>query len=189
MDNITITGHTSGIGYSLYQKFLSEGYIVDGYSRSTGHDISKETMVNSIVANLKNGIFVNNAYDPVGQTKLLEKVIDKWEGSDNLIINISSKMVYFPLDQEAYGVKDYIQAKLQQNNIAKSRILNPTPRIINVIVGAVNTNMSTRITSKKIEPEDLANFIFYLYRHRDILYVQEVTVDVPGLDWKDIIIK
>ena len=40
--------------------------------------------------------------------------------------------------------------------------------------------------SKKINPVDLANFIYEMVKYQDILAVQEVTIDVPGLKWSEI---
>jgi len=84
---LVITGHTSGIGEALYQKY---GGI--GLSKSTGFDISKD----DIEPYLKGiEVFVNNAWDgynPFSQTMLLQKIIDI--GYKGKIINIGTNTMY-----------------------------------------------------------------------------------------------
>jgi hypothetical protein len=180
---IALTGHTRGIGKALADTFTAQGYEVIGYSQSNGYDIGEESTRKNILEQTKNfDIFINNAYHPFGQTALLDSVITQWNETDKLIINISSKMVYYTLS----GFEDYISAKTKQNEIVKSRVFTNKPKILNIIVGAVDTDMAKVWLSKKINPVDLANFIYEMVKYQDILAVQEVTIDVPGLKWSEI---
>lgn len=74
---IIITGHTSGIGKAIYDKFkeISCREIV-GMSRSNGYDIDKD--FNKIVEEATGcELFINNAYRDGQQLKLLEALKDK----------------------------------------------------------------------------------------------------------------
>jgi hypothetical protein len=74
---IIITGHTSGIGKAIYDKFkeISCREIV-GMSRSNGYDIDKD--FNKIVEEASGcELFINNAYRDGQQLKLLEALKDK----------------------------------------------------------------------------------------------------------------
>lgn len=71
-----VTGHTSGIGKSIYDHFLSKGWEVIGMSRTNGYDISVDQ--NKII-NESTGcdIFVNCAYSDSAQLELLNALHDK----------------------------------------------------------------------------------------------------------------
>lgn len=186
MNKVVITGHTSGLGQALYEKFSDANYDVIGYSTSTGHDISSKEIQDTIVENLQSGVFINNAYHPTAQLELLTAVTDKWKGTNNVIINVSSKMVYFPLNPEPFGFTEYMEAKKLLNAFITERLTVAHPKIINVVVGVSDTRMSANLKCDKLTPKEFAEFVFYLYSIRDTVAVQEAIIDVPGLDWKDI---
>jgi hypothetical protein len=60
-----------------------------------------------------------------------------------------------------------------------------TPHVLNVIIGLVDTEMSARFNSEKISPEKIAMLVYDLATQLEI-QVQQVVVDVPRLDWKNI---
>ena len=182
---VVITGHTKGIGKCLYEKFTRQGHEVLGYSRSTGHDIEDPAIRQQIIEESSTAnMFINNAYGPTGQTILLEEFIKAWDGSDKKIVNLSSKLSFFPLGKEK-DLDDYIIQKQLQNKLIKDRMFVGSPQILNVIIGLVDTDMSTRFNSTKISPEKIAILIYDLSTQHEI-QVQEVVVDVPRLDWKNI---
>jgi short-subunit dehydrogenase len=185
---VCITGHTRGIGQSLTTIFESNHHQVFGFSRSNGYDISDQTIRQKIVEqSLDADVFINNAYDAVGQTDLLKILIDQWSGTDKLIINISSKLSYYPVGTENGVYDEYIKAKAEQNAIVKSKIFNCKPNIINVITGLVDTEMSSIFVSEhKISPMGLAMLIYDIVKYKNLVSVQEIVVDAPGLDWDDI---
>ena len=66
MENLVITGHTSGIGKYIYEKYGGVGL-----SRSTGFDICKD----DISQHLYDCVLINNAFsieDPDAQLKILQ---------------------------------------------------------------------------------------------------------------------
>lgn len=182
---ILITGHTKGIGKALTDYFTNDGNSVSGFSRSNGYDIGKEQTINKILDVIDSyDIFINNAYHYTGQTILLEKIIDCWRGTDKMIVNISSKMSY--LNAERSGHKDYILEKQKQNQIMKQNIFKGTPKLLNVVTGLVDTEMSSIFKAPKLDATELARLIVFMVKSRSKISVQELVVDVPGLDWNDI---
>jgi hypothetical protein len=129
-------------------------------------------------------MFINNAYSPTGQTLLLEKFIEQWKDTDKRIINLSSKLAFFPLGKEP-DLDDYILQKASQNKLVQQRMFDGTPQLLNVIIGLVDTDMSARFNSRKISPEKIAILIYDLSTQAEI-QVQQLVVDVPKLDWKNI---
>jgi len=184
MKNVTITGHTRGIGLSLANRFAKEGYNIIGYSRSTGHDISTEQAVNEIIENLKDGIFINNTFDLYGQLALLEGAIKKWQGTDNLIINIGSKLVHaWPPGQHPDWMTAYLKSKRRQDEIIRSRFKVSSPTIINIVVGPVETSLSESMPGPKLQTEDVSDLIFYLQSIKDTVAVNEIVMCVPHTNW------
>jgi len=98
---IAITGHTSGIGKSLFDYYESaEGLLRDdtalGFSRSNGYNINNPQKI--IEQSLDSDVFINNAYDGFNQVSLLYELINN--GYESKIINISSN--------SSDGIKDQI---------------------------------------------------------------------------------
>jgi hypothetical protein len=180
---VGITGHSKGIGKAINVVLTSNGYDVIGFSRSNGVDIGTEEGRKIVIDSLKDiDIFINNAYHPEGQTELLKIALKEWKGTNKFVINLSSKMVFYP----GTGFEDYVTAKKVQNEIIKSTMLSAHPKVLNLLLGAVDTDMAKVWLSPKIDPNVLANFIYNMIKYQNILAVQEVTIDVPDLDWKDI---
>ena len=195
---IAITGHTKGIGKSLYDKFEGQGHTVIGFSASTGFDIGDPITIKEILDfSLDCDIFINNAYHPTGQTLLLKAFLSSWNGTDKLIINICSKSALVPAEGEE-GVEDirpwlrkgwmadYIASKKEQNKILRSRIFKNTPRTLNVLTGIVDTNMALIFDSGKLKSPDVADLIYELVEYSDKISIQEIVIDVPGLDWNNV---
>jgi len=182
---VAITGHTSGIGLNLFEVFSANGHEVTGYSRRTGSDIEDPDVRKRIIdENADCDIFINNAYSPNGQTKLLEELVAHWDSQPKKIINVSSKLSFFELGKVSV-LDDYIKQKSQQNEIIQQRFSTAYPQIMNVVIGLVDTPMSTVFQSPKLDPQTLSEFI-YKMSIVDDLYIQQIIVDVPGLDWKNI---
>lgn len=182
---VVITGHTKGIGKCLYEKFVRQGHEVIGYSRSSGYDIESPEVRSQILKESSDAnLFINNAYSPTGQTILLEEFIKQWSGTDKKIVNLSSKLSFFPLGKEQ-DLDDYIIQKQLQNKLIQERMFLGTPHVLNVIIGLVDTEMSARFNSEKIPPEKIAILVYDLATQIEI-QVQQVVVDVPRLDWKNI---
>lgn len=69
---IAITGHTRGIGKSLYDYFCKNNHTVFGFSRSNGYDINlNQDRILDVVKDYD--IFINNASSNDSQLQLLKK--------------------------------------------------------------------------------------------------------------------
>ena len=182
---IVITGHTRGIGKELADVFQNNGHTVIGYSKSTGHNINDIKTQQIILDQLKESdMFINNAYAPISQTVLLKNAIDLWKGTDNKIINLSSKGTILPPNiSRNIKLTQYISDKQQQNKLISSHLLDSTPQILNVIAGPVDTQLLQNWKYNKINPTDLANLIYQVAITP--LLVQEIIVDAPGIDWNN----
>lgn len=182
---VAITGHTRGIGKSLYDHFKCQGHEVLGFSKSNNFDITDKNSRNEIIKNLKScDVFINNAYALDAQKQLLNDAIGVWENTTNTIVNISSKSILMPHIPE--NMKDYILDKTHQTEIIRQRVFKARPHIMNIVVGLVDTEMAKVFDSKKLNPDDLANFILTLIEFRSLVAVQDILIEVPDLDWNDI---
>lgn len=182
---ISITGDTRGIGLALKNHFMLEGHTVIGFSRSNGYDINKLDDRNRIILESSSSdIFINNAYAPLAQTELLKMIISSWENTNKTIININSKTILIPTTPDY--MLEYVNNKKEQSKIISNRFFKARPHIINFITSIVDTEMSTKFISKKINPNHLAKFINTLIEYKELLSVQEILVEVTDLDWKDI---
>lgn len=177
---IAITGHTKGIGKALATEAKLKDYEVKGLSRSTGHDIT----LTSIIDEIKDcDVFINNAYAPYYQTQILKDIIKEWQHQDKLIVNISSKMSI--LDNAPEGLHTYFRDKYEQNEIIRKQSIRAFPKVMNVILGLTDTEMSKVYdVETKMSTRDVATVIFNLIEAP--VSVQQVMLDAPGFDWKQI---
>jgi NADP-dependent 3-hydroxy acid dehydrogenase YdfG len=193
MITVGITGHTCGLGKSIFAAFDQQDYNTIGFSRSNGFDISKESVRQSIL-NQPLDIFVNNAYHSFGQTALLYDLINAWDNTNKLIINISSKGSFLPVgyNQDIYikeVFEEYISEKRKQNNLINSRIFKSRPHILNIVVGPIDTNFEkTSLVSpnpnlSKLDPNKIASLILDLVKYRDSIQIQEIILDTTSADW------
>ena len=114
---IAITGHTSGIGKNLHDRFLSR-YEVKGFSRSNGYDISNDDALERIIADtLDCEIFINNAYHFDQQTKLAELWKQAHFDKEHFIINISTLASdpIFEIEKRMPYIVPYAQEKHRLN--------------------------------------------------------------------------
>lgn len=95
--NIAMTGHTKGIGKAIYDLLSIDNEVI-GYSRTNGYNIMKPVNCKKIAAESRDcDIFINNAYVPESQNRLLNLFYKEWENSPKHIINISATSADYPL--------------------------------------------------------------------------------------------
>jgi short-subunit dehydrogenase involved in D-alanine esterification of teichoic acids len=182
---VFVTGHTSGIGKRLFDTYKNNNHDVFGFSRSSGYDINDVNVRKHIIEQTEDvDIFINNAYSNPGQTMMLKELVTAWEGKNKKIINISSKLSFLPKGKIPL-LDDYIDQKSEQNKFVVSQITKSNPKITNIIIGLVDTPMAQSFLSVKINPETLSQFIYQTSLVKD-LYIQQIILDVPDLDWRDI---
>lgn len=87
----SITGHTYGIGKSVFEKLQPN---IIGFSRSNGFDISDPISRGKIIDLSKDtDVFINNAQDQFYQTLLFLELWEVWKNdSEKTIINIGSRI-------------------------------------------------------------------------------------------------
>jgi hypothetical protein len=150
MLEISLTGHTKGIGKALYES-LSTAYSVKGYSRSNNYDISTEDGRLEILNAAKNSnVFINNAYFENAQTELFTLFFTEWIYDENkTIVNISSQSKYPGMSKNWSGYSAY-KASLNHQAYLCGFKTDRKCRIITINPGLVKTNMtlSTQKTGK-----------------------------------------
>ena len=189
---VSITGHTRGIGKALTETFSTHGYDTIGFSTSNGYDIADKTSRKQILKLSEDAdIFINNAYHPEGQTLLLLDMINLWDNTNKLIINIGSKctLAYINGVENEYileYLKQYTNAKQAQDTIIKSRMGISTPRLLNVVPGVVDTDMTSTMICNKMDASKVSSLILHLVSICHWINVQEIVIDAPGANWGDI---
>lgn len=166
---IAITGHTSGIGLSLFNKFKEQGHYVIGFSRRTGTDIGQKNICKEIVEAV-NGfdVFVNNAYHPIGQNRLLSYILSSW--TSGTVVSISSDIVSVPYIKfdDSPADQEYISSKIVNNHIIASydgpiKVLNVKPYIVrtNFHLGQYNS----KFLENALEPDQVADLIIKEFKN------------------------
>jgi NADP-dependent 3-hydroxy acid dehydrogenase YdfG len=182
---IAITGHTRGIGKSLFDELTSSGHDVSGFSRTNGYDIADKYHCDRLLDEIRNyDVFVNNAFDYFGQTYILESILNLWKDADKIIINVNSKSVYSKKIPDI--MIKYVEEKNKQIDICRNRKLKAKPHLVNLTLGLVDTEMSKNFIAKKLNPNSVAKLVSKILEIKDEVYVQELTLDVPFQDWDNI---
>lgn len=196
---VVITGHTKGIGKALADIFSKHNHEVVGFSRSNGFDISDKSTCDRILELSKDAdVFINNAFHYQGQYDLLEGMINSWNDTNKLIINVNSKIKFIGekgeqlflsmLDEPKY-FKAYIDSKRKQDVLTKSRLAVGKPHILDVSPGVVDTDMGKLFNTDKLEPSDVAELVYHVTSLRSKIAVRELVLDVPGLSWFEMLPK
>lgn len=161
---VLLTGHTSGIGKSLFEKFTNELYDVVGFSRKTGHDIGDENIIKNILKETTNcDIFINNAWHPEGQLKLLKELTNIWEDTEKKIINISSNIKVFP--DSFFRTPLLLKYKTSKKEIDDFiNSYSGNVKIMNVLPGLTRTNFKLDLElldmAKGMDSNHVANLIY-----------------------------
>jgi nucleoside-diphosphate-sugar epimerase len=157
---IIITGHTSGIGKAIYDKFkeISCRKIV-GMSRSNGYDIEKD--FDKIVEEATGAeIFINNAYRDSQQLKLVDALKDKVD----MMVVMGSVSRFYP----ELIPTNYVQDKQALAEACRLISLNPTGiPLLHLDLGFIegtelNSNDPTAFTSDyTTTKEDIVDTIIF----------------------------
>lgn len=85
---VAVTGHYSGLGKELFELFPNS----IGFDLENGFDIKNLDHLNNIVYQAKDcDVFINNAYNNIGQINLLQLFFDVWRfDSSKTIVTIGS---------------------------------------------------------------------------------------------------
>ena len=141
--NLLTTGHTSGIGKYVYEYFGGKGL-----SRSTGFDITKDSIKNYLN---DVDVFINNAWavsDPLAQTNILYDAIN----NVNKIICIGTNTMYSGI---------YKDSKKALENACVD-FYNQGHNITLIKLGKVDTPFQNEYNEPKISKQyiiDIINFV------------------------------
>lgn len=177
---IAITGHSRGIGKSLFD-CLSKEHECAGFSRSNGFDISQQQ--DSIVQQvINNDVFVNNAYQGMEQVNILNKVWKYWSRDPNkTIVNISSLSKYPGLSNNASGYSAHKAALSHQAFILMFKDNTRKCRMINVNPGYVKTDMNVSAHDKAnmLTPQECADIIAWAINQPQHIEIGELSLWRP----------
>ena len=171
---ISITGHTSGIGKALFGYFKQEHECV-GFSKSTGHNITDATNRASIIsASIDCDIFVNNAYSNYDDSQLflLQGIYNAWKDQDKIIINISSRITDFPINEKEAPVA-YYTTKGRQDSFCLGK--RSFPQIINLKLGMTDTPRVNFVDRQKMQTDDIVDIVKFALENRHRFRLTTIT--------------
>ena len=160
---IAITGHTAGLGQSLFNHFQRKGYLVEGFSRSNGYDLSRPECLQQLVKKVSScDILINNAHAGWCQVELLYLMFEQWKFQPKQIINLSSN--------SSDGIKNYVHPyAVQKTALDKaSEQLNAVReakcRITTLRPGWLDTERirQLKVSDAKISLQEMATLIEWL---------------------------
>ena len=143
---VGITGHTQGLGKSLYNSIRSKKHEVLGFSRSNGFDIKNPYQRGSIVQAVRQfDAFINLVHNYYHQSDLLIELHKSWRGLDKKIINISSGVV--SIDTWALDNYEMMEYKIQKINLESMSIhlnkIDTKPKIITYTISDIDLEHDT----------------------------------------------
>lgn len=166
---VAVTGHTRGIGLSIFQTLQRNNFTVEGFSRSNGFDLAdvnqRQAVINHIATEYD--CFINNAYPFRGddlnsgyaQVDLLNRLWCAWRGHNKLIVNIGSdssdivKRKFHPYS---------IHKKALADTCIQLRTTSPLPHVVLLRPGYVDTSLTASIDVPKLNPQEVADIVLYI---------------------------
>lgn len=152
---IGITGHTDGLGKSIYD-LLKINHTMVGMSRTNGYNIFNTQQIIDNV--LDCDIFINNTHRKQCQSELLVGLFDIWKDSEKTIINLNSSCVYHSSDwspeyaENKKGLRKKMWELVESNPNKKLKIINIYPSTLDSHIGYDEYNkIDVNYISKTIE--------------------------------------
>ncbi len=170
---IAITGHTQGIGKTLFDFFNSKGHSVKGFSKSNGYAFpeSIDLLIQEIV---DYDLFVNNAYWGFAQAVILDLLVRKWSDvPEKRIIclgSISADLVSTPYP--LYAASKVALERL--GHISQTR--RTWPIITNLKLGMVDTYRTKDMNGPKLNVSDVEEIVAWLLTLPPHLAIPEIVV-------------
>jgi len=174
---IAITGHSRGIGKSLFD-MLSVDHECQGFSRSNGFDINKNQDL-IIRAVINHDVFINNAYSTHAQLDLLNLIWEHWSKDDSkTIVNISSMSKYPGISSNHTGYSAHKAALSHQAFLLMFKNPERRCRMINVNPGYVRTDMVSHIsdTVGMLTPTECAEAITWAINQPQHIEIGELGI-------------
>lgn len=166
---VAITGHTSGIGKSIYDYFLEQNNDVLGFSRSNGYDISiKKNRTN--ICNLSENfdIFVNSAYNNFDNSQELMLVdrLASWQDTEKIIINLSTRWTT--------GTHKYCHDKMSIDKICNKHLFSKV-NLINLKPGLTDTPRVAKENGVKLKTKSVVDIIDFILLHNNEFKIHSIT--------------
>lgn len=143
---IALTGHTKGLGQSLFERLKNFYPQVTGFARSNGFDIKNPLQRKLIIKAVQDhDVFVNLVHNYYHQSDLLFELHRSWQGQNKIIINVSSAVV----KNDEWALNDYamMEYKVQKMNLENLSIhltkMNLLPKIIIYTISELNIKTDT----------------------------------------------
>jgi nucleoside-diphosphate-sugar epimerase len=120
MKRVAITGHTYGIGKSLFEHLSNQGVECKGFSRSNGYDINNPVSRKQILnESIDFDTFINCAYNGFGQTYMLIDFFNRWADLEKTIINIGSRVTEVNLPESRFDLLNYQAEKMSLKTMSE----------------------------------------------------------------------
>jgi len=169
---IVITGHTSGLGKTLYD-VLSKDHEVLGLSRNNGHDLSLD--LSSFVID-DFDVYINNAYYGYAQVDLLYQIFNRNKYKDCTIINIGSVSA----DGNKDTVNEYaIHKAALEKTCSQLQLIDSDCRVVHLKLGRMNTPMTDHNKDyPRMETEYVTNVIEWIINQPKDILLKNITLDI-----------
>jgi NADP-dependent 3-hydroxy acid dehydrogenase YdfG len=165
---MAITGHSSGIGRALYEKY--PGSL--GFDLTNGYDIRCD--IDRIIdQSLHCSVFVNNAYSGNQQTELLQAWYAAHKNNQHVIVNISSVIGDLNMDVERHVpfLQKYAEHKRNLNRLSfeincaghrcRSIVIMPARVDTNFDIGTTDSDRVEQVLGKDnfLSTQDVVNAV------------------------------
>ena len=169
---IVITGHTSGLGKTLYN-ILSKDHEVIGLSRQNGYDLSKD-LDTFLVDDFD--VYINHAYYDYSQTTLLYELFEKNKYRDCAVINVGSVSA----DGNRDAVNEYAVHKAAlEKACLQLQLIDTGCKVIHLKLGRMNTPMTDHKREyPRIETDYIANTVEWLMNQPKDILIKNLTIDI-----------
>lgn len=181
LQKIAITGHTSGLGKSLFDHYRQKGCVVEGFSRSNGYDLFTLGTQDRILQRINDyDVLINNAYAGWSQIELLYLTFEKWKTQPKHIINISSN--------SGDGVKNFVhpyaahKTALDKASEQLNAIKEAHCRVTNLRPGWLDTERVAKfnINEPKIALTEMIQIIDWILMLPKTLHISNLSVTARG---------
>lgn len=162
---IGITGHTQGLGNSLFDYYQSLGHECVGFSRSNGYDITLK--FDDIVNELKHfDLFINNA--PIKQAEFVHELSSY--PVDIISMGTASSLTFNERKDKYSGWKlDYLMNKHTLLEEHKNQMYNSKGKLLLLNLETLENHPSRTVVTKFIEIQQLIDFWLL---HKNLSIVQ-----------------
>lgn len=156
---VAITGHCSGLGKELYNRFDSIGFDL-----KNGYDIAYPDPI--MIAAKNCDVFINNAYYMEHQIEMFKLIESVWVNTNKLIVNISSMATVLG-NKTPYALNKTILEKHSRYSPCRVSVIRP---------GLMDTPMVNNITDRqKMNVQDVADVIEFVIKSPVHIPLMEIT--------------